>query len=227
MTDTLAGMDARIAAWRGQIIWSRGMRDADLAPLMDLYGRAGLRPELSSWEQFEATFKNTDPSLVFTCRDIAVREFAWALPSEDALALIASLSPIVEVGAGSGFWADLLRQRGADLAAFDVKPFWVGGHHRFTRAYFPIARGGPERALRMYPDRTLLLVWPGYGEEWATDALRLHRGDNVVIVGEGPDGCTGADSLFAELDANFDLVRELPIPQWFGIHDYLAWYRRR
>lgn len=54
------------------------------------------------------------------------REFAYAVPSHDALAILSSLSPVVEIGAGTGYWASLLRARGATVYAYDIEPNAVG-----------------------------------------------------------------------------------------------------
>ncbi|GJP35479.1 hypothetical protein CLOM_g19996 [Closterium sp. NIES-68] len=53
------------------------------------------------------------------------RIYAWAVPTEAALAAIKSAAGeegIVEVGAGTGYWAALLRRRGVDVAAYDWTP---------------------------------------------------------------------------------------------------------
>ena len=42
-----------------------------------------------------------------------VQRFSWAVPSDDALDVIARYAPIVEMGAGSGYWAHLMRERDA------------------------------------------------------------------------------------------------------------------
>ena len=52
---------------------------------------------------------------------IPIRErYAWACPDSRALRALASCGPLVEVGAGHGYWASLLRARGADVLAFDL-----------------------------------------------------------------------------------------------------------
>ena len=47
---------------------------------------------------------------------------AFAVPSERALDLLASYAPLVEMGAGTGYWARLLQLRGVQVAAFDSVP---------------------------------------------------------------------------------------------------------
>jgi hypothetical protein len=52
------------------------------------------------------------------------RVFSYAVPSEAALRVIKRYSPhgIVEIGAGTGYWARLLSNAGVDIQAFDTAP---------------------------------------------------------------------------------------------------------
>ena len=36
---------------------------------------------------------------------------AWSVPSDAALRILASHAPLLELGAGTGYWASLLKQR--------------------------------------------------------------------------------------------------------------------
>ena len=47
------------------------------------------------------------------------KKYAWAIPDERALQILASFSPLIEIGAGRGYWARLLRDQGVDILAFD------------------------------------------------------------------------------------------------------------
>lgn len=49
------------------------------------------------------------------------RRYAWAVPNERALEVIAERSPggVVEIGAGGGYWAMELQRRGVDVIAYD------------------------------------------------------------------------------------------------------------
>jgi hypothetical protein len=46
-------------------------------------------------------------------------KYAWAVPDARALRIIASFSPIVEIGAGRGYWGSLLSKAGVDYIGFD------------------------------------------------------------------------------------------------------------
>ena len=116
--------------------------------------------------------------------------YSWAVPTEEALDAIAAVAPIVEVGAGTGYWARLLRDRGVDVVAYDVAPPGgraLNGWHSGATAstWTDVLRGDAWRAAS-HPDRTLMVCWPPYGTPMAATALSAYRGDRVVYIGEGP-----------------------------------------
>lgn len=53
--------------------------------------------------------------------------YAFAAPNEAALAALGKLAPLIEVGAGVGYWAHLLQARGIDVLATDIKPTACSG----------------------------------------------------------------------------------------------------
>ncbi|MGH3211304.1 MAG: hypothetical protein ACRDNO_26460 [Trebonia sp.] len=55
--------------------------------------------------------------------------FAWAIPDEGALAVLARHGPLLECGAGTGYWAALLRARGVDVLASDLAPPGIPADH--------------------------------------------------------------------------------------------------
>src|SRR5260370_18813681 len=98
-----------------------------------------------------------DVALAGDLRAALIREYAFGVPGEDALSCIASHAPIVEVGAGNGYWARCLRERGVDVLAYDqLGDQW---HAWFRELWTDVVRGGPE-ALAGHADRTLLLCCP-------------------------------------------------------------------
>lgn len=95
-------------------------------------------------------------------RKESVRRYAWAIPTADALDAIAALGPVVEVGAGTGYWASLLAHRGVDVVCYDLYPpdgTDLNGWHEGALKFHTVHQGGPEKAGE-HPDRTLFLCWP-------------------------------------------------------------------
>lgn len=156
--------------------------------------------------------------------------FAWSVPDETALARLAGLGPLVESGAGTGYWSALLAARGGDVVSYDLAP--PGGaarnpHHPGHRTWTRVAAADSAIAVRLHPQRTLLLCWPpmdhdaaGYG------ALRAYRGDVLAYIGDGPGGAAGTPRLHRELELNWTATDETALPGWPGIHDRLTVYRR-
>lgn len=186
------------------------------------------------WEDIPP-FEDIAPGLTsFTlnwyARDVLTKRFAWAVPDEHSLQTIAALSPIVEVGAGSGYWAKELRTRGAKVAAYDIAPYPIFNmrrHAQVSYSHYPIAKGSSEKAMRHYGERTLFLCWPSLGMNWAAQAVRRHRGEYVAYVGEGLGGCTGDDELHILLELLYEEISCHRIPRWWGVRDWLTIYKRK
>ena len=171
-----------------------------------------------------------------------------------ALDAIATHAPrgVVEVGAGTGYWARQLADRGVAVVAFDVAPPPDPSNHFFAGAepWHPVVEGD-QNVGAAHADRTLLLVWPTR-ESWPTQALRVYAaagGSRVVYVGEGPGGRMGDDQLHASLGLvegclacayripdvscvcdvarEWRLRRAVALPQWGGYHDDLYLFERR
>jgi hypothetical protein len=110
---------------------------------------------------------------------------------------------VVEVGAGTGYWARLLHDRGVLVTAYDRHPPPSQENQWFARRrpWFPVHRGD-ETAVTEHPERTLLIVWPTRDQCWAADAVELFHhvgGQCLVCVGEGPGGRAGDDRFHALL----------------------------
>ena len=92
----------------------------------------------------------------------AMERFAWAIPDARALRACAAFAPLVEMGAGAGYWARLLHDMGVEIEAFDKD---VGAATRaagmLAAPWTHVARGGPEQLLHeRFSRSTLLLIYP-------------------------------------------------------------------
>ncbi len=174
-----------------------------------------------------STFEITSKS-IRDYRAPMVQRYSWAIPCEEALQVLVALSPVVEMGAGTGYWTHLLRERGVDVVAYDQMPpdgSDSNGFHRGATPWTSVLIGSPQM-LEGHAHRTLLLCWPPM-TDMAAECLRVYRGSTVVYVGEGNGGCTGDDVFHEALGRNFVQKQEVCIPQWGGIHDYMTVWSRR
>ena len=102
--------------------------------------------------------------------------------------------PLLEVGAGTGFWASLLRKRGCEVEAVDVAP--PGDKHNEYHGRLPpftaVRRSSAAHAT--YPHAaTLFLCYPPPHSTCALQALDLFKGGG----GEGWWGSCGVHSVYA------------------------------
>lgn len=149
-----------------------------------------------------------------------VRKYSWGIPDEKTIRAIAKYSPIVEWGAGSGYWASMIAEAGGKISAFDAE--------KWRTRYYPI--GVTDDLNDMPPARTLLLVWPPYESPMAYDATVKHLslgGEYVAYCGEGAGGCTADDQFHQLLASAFDEVERLMNPTWGALYDETTIHRRK
>lgn len=133
----------------------------------------------------------------------------FGIPSEEALQVASRYAPLVEVGAGTGYWTAMLRARGADIVAYDLAPPTDNLRNPYFGAgvYAEVRQGDgttlfKNAALRLH-ERTLLLVWPNNADwcdnpqvapetcpkhpPWDADCLLSYMaagGTTVIYAGE-------------------------------------------
>jgi hypothetical protein len=157
--------------------------------------------------------------------------FSWAIPTDEALDILAAQAPLVECGAGMGYWSALLRARGVQVAVYDLAPPGASGANQYhvcgRSPWTRIDRGAAEASARRHGSHALFLCWPPYENDAASyAALRAYRGAVVVYAGERDDGATGSVRFHRELRLNWTLGAELALPHWPGLRDTLMVYRK-
>lgn len=162
-------------------------------------------------------------------RHLATR-YAWSIISPGDVAwMVETLDGrgVVEVGAGTGYWAWQLEQAGVDVAAYDPHPPAEGNVYCKAGPYTTVLPDGASAAGR-HPERALLMVWPPYGGGHARHALSVYGGDLLLYAGEGWGGATADDGFYELLDAEWAQVSVAPRHvTWWGIRCELAAYRRK
>jgi hypothetical protein len=155
--------------------------------------------------------------------------FSFAILDSATVERLSHFAPLVEIGSGMGYWAWELRKAGVDIIATD--PMGRGRYRKSGHWHEPwtaIEQLEAVAALRKYPARTLLSVWPDRGRTWPSWALRSDRGKRVLYVGEGPGGRTGNYEFHKILHEHFICSGVFPIPHFYGQHDFLwVWERRK
>jgi hypothetical protein len=105
--------------------------------------------------------------------------FAWAVPDARALRVVANFGPLIEIGAGKGYWSRLLRDAGVDILAYDK--FLPDRLSMWTE----VKKGGAEvLSSAAAVGRNLFLCYPDEAESMAADCLERFTGEYIVHVGE-------------------------------------------
>jgi len=153
-------------------------------------------------------------------RETLIFKYSFAIPDDNIIQMLARLSPLIEIGAGTSYWAKLITEAGGDIIAFDTKK-----ENRWTESYFDVQNGSCEH-IKKHKDRTLFLCWSPYWNDMDIQCLKLYEGQTVIYVGEGQHGCTGTNEFFEYLDEHFKEIDWFSLPQWPGMHDGLSIWKR-
>lgn len=158
------------------------------------------------------------------CRNYCNAAFGWAVPNSEAVRVIAEHGPIIEIGPGTGYLGRLLLDAGVDWIGFD-NGSWNGVVSMAHAAWADVTFGTSTQAAD-HRRRTLLLSWPPM-DDMASTALSHYEGSTVIYIGENDGGCTANAKFHEMLEQEWNEVRYVQIPQWWGLNDYMAVYKRK
>lgn len=154
-----------------------------------------------------------------------VKQYAWAVPNNEAIEAIKTIGKaVLEIGAGSGYWAKVLSSVGVQVLAFDNR----NGGYEFSKDWFTVNNGSVEQ-IKANADKALMLCWPNYDDPFAFNATieyMRNKGKTLIYIGESTWGCTGCNKFHKLLDKCWKLEKVIDIPQWSMIHDRLYIYTR-
>lgn len=180
-------------------------------------------------ELWEAGFRHDDtrdPD-AWMVRAAFHRRWGYSIPGAEAVAALLALGPMVEVGAGTGYWSALLHAAGADIVATDPTSqgdvgygFQAGAHHRVedTDAITAAAR---------WPERAIFCSWPTRDDDWAADmAAGLAPGRKMALIVEPANGRTATPRLYDILRTDYRPLRMIALPQFPTYRDALLLVER-
>ena len=196
------------------------------------YGRRSPREGHHSWVDVEDRFCELLGDLVDGEHSSDVltglaQRYSYVVPDNRTLSALTDLGPLVEMGAGTGYWAYRLQALGADVVAFDQAPpdrARPNRYHAKTPTWTEVT-GGDHTVLAEYSDRTLLLCWPPLFSSLG-ECLVYYSGNTVAVIGDNGHRTArlrGLNESFANIAAS--PVRALePLP---GVAATLSIWRRR
>jgi hypothetical protein len=139
--------------------------------------------QVDRFESAPRVLGSPDPEI--TLLELTQR-YSYVFPDPHLLTTLCELGPLVEMGAGTGYWAAKLRAIGADIMAFDQAP--PGGdtpnrYHQRTPTWTEVLQAD-HTALSAHSDRALFLCWPPLFSSLG-DCLSFYTGNTVACIGDG------------------------------------------
>lgn len=162
---------------------------------------------------------------------ILVKNYAYAVPTLDALKAIAQLGPLFEASAGSGYWARLLQDLGCVVTPYDVTPPSSAQQGEFsksepwTKVYGPGEWTTVAAELDQNGTTSLFVCWPYRGglNKW----IPMDYWQRLALITDGPTGGDREnDRLYQVLDTQWRLDAEITIPTWPYTFDKLTLWSR-
>ena len=202
------------------VLWTRGEPVPSLTEF-DIYDheRAGLH-------SYEAKYFLA----VEAARTNFIQQFSFAVPCSEVLDSLASLEPILEVGAGTGFWAHLMRMRGIDVWATDGEDESTRNTHSQVVAGFGInERLDGQVAVESYPGLNVFMCWPPYWTDWPERTLlAMERGMYLAVICDRA-GVAGSAQFHGILETQFEEQVHLRVhqPNWPRIWDSFSVWRKK
>ncbi|AYV85559.1 MAG: hypothetical protein Satyrvirus23_2 [Satyrvirus sp.] len=158
---------------------------------------------------YESLMEEISLELESAERRVFVNKYSWAIPDEKAINEIVQYvngEKCLEVGAGNGLWAYLLRSKGLNIITTDIKNPGIFVENEILDA---------DSAMKKYSTVDILFsCWGAYDIDFFT-------GNKIIFIGE-EDGCT----TFAPPIDKWSLVKRVDIAQWPGMNDYLGFYEK-
>jgi len=166
--------------------------------------------------------------------------YAYAIPSPETVSWMSDFcagQPVLELGAGRGYWAAQLSRAGLVVDAFELEPPDTQDNVSFPQAEGQADVWHAVRAIDGLSDdaqagHVLFLCWPpGWENPMASEALAAFEsagGDRLVYMGEPKGGKTGDAAFFDGLADRWKLESTDPgFVSWWNLADTAqGWVRR-
>jgi len=114
-----------------------------------------------------------------------VSAYSEAIPTVRALELLAAAPPLVEIGAGGGYWARLLKDLGVDIVAYDLVASESNSWTAELPAWTDVRVGDAIEALHDNPDRVPFACWPPRPHGYMDDVMRVYGGPTLTLITDG------------------------------------------
>ena len=155
------------------------------------------------------------------CRDWLCHLYAYATPTNHALDVMKEYEPLIEIGAGTGYWSSLLKSEAYDITPPTTSP---NEFHGKVPTFTTVSQGGPE--ILSKTTKNLFLCYPPPLNDMAYQCLRYFKGKFVLYVGEW-QGNTANSKFEDVLERHFNLIKVVSLPNWSNTFYNLSIWERK
>jgi len=161
-------------------------------------------------------------------------KYSWAIPDQRALNIIAQFQPIIEVGAGNGYWAHLLRKQNVHIRCCD-------NYVNYSTLWTLVEKSGPmilQQNDIIEKHYTLMLCYPDEASDLSYQCLQYYEGEYIIHIGElamtgtcsgfpqAPFGRTTNSQFQIELMEHFHCILLAELPRFPFSKDYISVWKR-
>lgn len=139
-----------------------------------------------------------------------VEEYSWAIPNKKSINYLSNYNNLVEVGAGSGYWAYLINKNEGDCSPYDKTNI---------NGYCEVKNYNGDIEIN-----NLLLCWPPSKNKLAYNITKNKKPKNIVFIGLKTD-VTGSKEFHKYIKNNYREINVIDIPSWPRVDDKLYSYR--
>jgi hypothetical protein len=129
------------------------------------------------------------------------------LESVEELTRFIGQRSVLEVGAGTGWFARHLHDRQVKIRAIDsrvggcTQPIWWR-----SELYFDVQEMDA-LSVEKYEEDVIIMIWPCYETDFAFEvARRLKSGQILIYQGESQGGCTANDKFFEFVEKHLEIL---------------------
>eukprot|EP00729_Bicosta_minor_P011247 gene11247-5527_t len=204
------------------------------AGLEERQRRAGELEDFMDLEGFRILIQQEQNKIIYGveavegARQKYLDEYGCAKWTDEALAELAGLSPVVEMGAGGGQWAAQLKDRGCDILAYDNAKAIAPGGNGPTAAH---VQEGNVAVLAEHGSRALFLCYPPPADEsvgcMSAQCLQHYKGDTLVYVGEGKGGANASWVFFDLVEKEWECTKVVALDPFPQCYEHFYVFKRR
>ena len=184
--------------------------------------RMGYR-DLDSLEQWREYQTLSLRSLSETeMRDSHTARYGFAIVTAEAIEWVREQTgggPMVEIGAGNGWLAREMNERGITVHPTDPNPLGSTGYHLGTTEHMPVEQFDGNQALDAHPDCNMMWSWPEM-RAYVPEVMRRFQGKHLLYIGEYGDGCTGPqEDLVVTTEGRYRNAGRYGLRSFPGVND--------